>query len=87
MGEKYSSAVGRFHMAKEFVKEKWSSTKDEGGVAHSLAAQANEAKEKVIKLMNHGEGNFDHLYRYLSGIRITIYSTLPQPVNLLPMFS
>lgn len=63
MGEKYSSAVGRIHLAKETVKEKWASTKEEGGVAHTLETRVDEAKENVIKLMNHGEGNYDHLYR------------------------
>ena len=63
MGEQYSSAVGRIHLAKETVKEKWASTKEEGGVAHTLETRVDEAKENVIKLMNHGEGNYDHLYR------------------------
>ena len=63
MGEKYSATVGRFHLAKEQIREKWASTKEEGGVAHTFVAQADEAKEKVIKIMNHGEGNYDHLYR------------------------
>lgn len=63
MGEKYASAVGRFHLAKESARQKWASTQEEGGVAHTVGARVDEAKERVIKLMNHGEGDYDHLYR------------------------
>lgn len=63
MGEKYTSLVGRLHLAKEAVKEKWSATKEEGGISHTLGQKADEVKEKVIRRINHGDGEYDHLYR------------------------
>jgi len=62
MGDKYTNLIGRFHLAKEAAKEKWSSTKEEGGIAHTIGQRADEAKEKVIRKINHGE-DYDHLYR------------------------
>ena len=62
MGEKYGSLVGRFHLAKEGLKEKWTEVKETGG----LHAKANEFKEDVIKKMNHGDDQYDHLYRLAS---------------------
>jgi hypothetical protein len=59
MGKKYESLVGRFHLAKEGVKETWADMKENGG----LPAKANEIKEDVIKKMNHGDDQYDHLYR------------------------
>ena len=59
MGEKYGSLVGRFHLAKEGLREKWAEVKESGG----LNAKANEIKEDVIKKMNRGAEEYDHLYR------------------------
>ena len=62
MGDKYTNLIGRFHLAKEAAKEKWSTPKEEGGIAHTIGQRADEAKEKVIRKINHGE-DYDHLYR------------------------
>jgi hypothetical protein len=59
MGEKYGSLVGRFHLAKESFKDRWSNIKETGGIN----AKANEIKEDVIKKMNHGDEQYEHLYR------------------------
>ena len=63
MGDKYTNLIGRFHLAKQTIKEKWSSTKEEGGIPHTLGQKADEVKEKVIRKINHGEDSYDHLYR------------------------
>lgn len=63
MGDKYTNLIGRFHLAKEAVKEKWSSTKEEGGIAHDIGKKADDVREKVICKINHGENNYEHLYR------------------------
>jgi hypothetical protein len=61
MGEKYGSLVGRFHLAKESLKEKWSNVKETGG----FHAKANEMREDAIKKMNsRRDEQYDHLYRY-----------------------
>ena len=63
MGEKYSDLVGRFHLAKEAVREKWASTKEEGGITHTISSKVDEVKEGVIKTINHGDPSYDHVYR------------------------
>ena len=63
MGDKYTSLIGRFHLAKEAAKDKWSSTKEEGGIAHDIGKKADDVREKVICKINHGENNYEHLYR------------------------
>ena len=73
MGEKYTNLIGRFHLAKEAIKEKWSSTKEEGGITHTLEQRADEVKEGVIRRINHGESSYDHLYRYVRGFSSTGY--------------
>ena len=60
MAEKYGSLVGRFHLAKESLKERWTNVKETGGIH----AKANEMREDVIKKMNHGDEEYEHLYRY-----------------------
>jgi hypothetical protein len=65
MGDKYTGRVGRLHLAKEAVKEKWSSAKEEGGIDHTFREKANQVKEDVIRQINHGEGEYDHLYRLI----------------------
>lgn len=44
MSEKYKSVVGRYHLAKESLKEKWSDVKENGG----FQAKANEMKVKNL---------------------------------------
>ena len=64
MGEKreqYDNLVGKFHLAKESVKEKWSNYKDAGDGA--FKDKANEIKEDVISKINRGDIEYDHLYR------------------------
>lgn len=61
MGEKreqYNDMVGKFHLAKEGVKEKWTSFKD-----GQVETKANEFKEDVIRKINKGDEAYDHLYR------------------------
>lgn len=64
MGEKYTNLVGRFHLAKEAIREKWTSAKDEGGITHTIGAKVDQAKEGVIRHINHGDESYDHLYRF-----------------------
>ena len=77
MGEKmqqYSSLIGRFHIAKETVKEKWGNAKESCGnvnekdVANGggggMKTAANVFKEDVINKINHGDKEYNHLYRY-----------------------
>ena len=64
MGEKreqYNDMVGKFHLAKEGVKEKLKDLKDGEG----RATRANEFKEDVIRKINKGDEAYDHLYRYV----------------------
>ncbi len=62
MSEKYKGLVGRAHLAKESAKEAWSTAK-EGGAGQALKAKVDVVKEDVIRKINHGEGDYDHLYR------------------------
>ena len=77
MGEKsqqYNSLVGRFHIAKEGIKEKWSSLKEKGkninekepngGNNEGVKKKANEFKEGMSSKINHGDKEYNHLYRY-----------------------
>ncbi len=64
MSEKYKGLVGRAHLAKESAKEAWSSAKEVGGVNGALQEKVDQYKENVIRKINHGEGDYDHLYRY-----------------------
>ena len=77
MGEKsqqYNSLVGRFHIAREGVKEKWGSWKEKcknvnkkdvnGSSNTGVKKKANEFKEEVITKINHGDKEYNHLYRY-----------------------
>lgn len=63
MGEKYSNLVGRFHLAKEAIREKWASTKEEGGFTHRVGTKVDQVREDVIRQINHGDQTYDHLYR------------------------
>ena len=77
MGEKsqhYNSLVGRFHIAKEGIKEKWGSLKEKGkninekeptgSSNEGVKKKANEFKEGMITKINHGDKEYNHLYRY-----------------------
>jgi hypothetical protein len=77
MGEKsqqYNSLVGRFHIAREGVKEKWGSLKEKcknvnkkdvnGSSSNEFEQKASEFKEEMITKMNHGDKEYNHLYRY-----------------------
>ena len=63
MSEKYAGLIGRFHLWKEGLKEKWGSVKEAGGLEDSLKAKTSELKEEIITKMNHGDEEYDHLYR------------------------
>ncbi len=63
MGEKYAGLVGHFHLWKEGVKEKWHSVKEEGGMAHGIKQKTDDLKEEVIRKINHGDEEYDHLFR------------------------
>ncbi len=63
MGEKYTSLVGRFHLAKESLREKWDTTREEGGLSHNLGTKVDQVKEEVIKHINHDDQTYDHLYK------------------------
>ena len=63
MGERYKGLIGGVHLWKEDIKEKWSGMKEEGGVAESFVKKSGEIKEKVITKINHGDEQYDHLYR------------------------
>ena len=63
MSEKYTDVVGRFHLWKESFKEKWSTVREEGGIEDSLRQRTNDIKEDVIRRINHGDDQYDHLYR------------------------
>ena len=76
MGEKsqkYNSLVGRFHIAKEGLKEKWGTAKEKcenlsekegtGSANGGVKKKANEFKEEVITKINHGDKEYNHLYR------------------------
>ena len=77
MGEKsqhYNSLVGRFHIAKEGIKEKWGSLKETGkninekeptgSSNEGVKKKANEFNEGMITKINHGDKEYNHLYRY-----------------------
>ena len=71
--KQYDSNVGRFHIAKETIKEKWGHLKEHcgnlnekelsGGENGAVKNRANELKEKVITRINHGDKEYNHLYR------------------------
>lgn len=63
MSEKYTEVIGRFHLWRESLREKWSQVREEGGLEDSLKQKTNELKEKAIRTINHGDPEFDHLYR------------------------
>ena len=76
MGEKsqqYNSLVGRFHIAREGVKERWGSLKEKcknvnekdvnGSSSSGVKKKASEFKEEVITKINHGDKEYNHLYR------------------------
>ena len=65
MGEKYTNLVGRAHIVKESIREKWASTKEEGGITHTIGTRVDQVKEGVIEKINHGHDQsiYDHLYR------------------------
>ena len=63
MGEKYANLVGRVHLVKESIREKWASTKEEGGITHTIGTKVDQVKEDVIGKINHGDQTYDHLYR------------------------
>ena len=64
MSEKYEALIGRFHLWKEWIRETWGSVRAEGGVASSLKGKSEEVRENIIKKINHGDDQFDHLYRF-----------------------
>ena len=64
MGEKYANLVGRVHLVKESIREKWASTKEEGGITHTIGTKVDQVKEDVIGKINHGDLTYDHLYRF-----------------------
>ncbi|TRY68433.1 hypothetical protein TCAL_01367 [Tigriopus californicus] len=63
MSEKYTGLVGRAHLMREAVRERWSKIKEEGGVQDTFRAKTSELKEQAIRTINHGDPDFDHLYR------------------------
>ena len=76
MGEKsqhYNGLVGRFHIAKEGIKEKWGGVKEKCGNLNEkevtgssnggVKKKAHEFKEEVITKINHGDKEYNHLYR------------------------
>ncbi len=63
MGEKYAGLVGRFHLWKEGAKDRWHSVKEEGGVGDNIKKRTDEIKEDVIRRINHGDEEYDHLFR------------------------
>ena len=48
MSEKYTEVIGRFHLWRESLREKWSQVREEGGLEGSLKQRTNELKEKAI---------------------------------------
>lgn len=63
MSEKYTGLIGRVHLMREAVRERWSKVKEEGGIQDTLRAKTTELKEQAIRTINHGDPDFDHLYR------------------------
>ena len=63
MGEKYAGLVGRLHLWKEGAKERWGAVKEEGGLGDNIRRRTDEIKEDVIRRMNHGDEEYDHLFR------------------------
>ena len=59
MSEKYTGLIGRWHLWKEAAKEKWAGVKEVGGIKE----KTNDLKEEVIRKINHGDDQYDHLYR------------------------
>ena len=66
MGEKYANLVGRVHLVKESIRQKWTSAKEEGGITHTIGTKVDQVKEGVIEKINHGDLTYDHLYRLLT---------------------
>ena len=60
----YAGLVGRFHLWKESAKERWRNLKGEGELEETLKKRADGIKEDVIKKINHGDEEYDHLFRY-----------------------
>ena len=60
--KKYDDTVGRAHLLKEAAKEKWSGWKASAEAAGAVSA-AETVKETVIKKINGGDDQYDHLYR------------------------
>jgi len=63
MGEKYANLVGRVHLIKESIRQKWATAKEEGGITHTIGTKVDQVKEGVIEKINHGDLTYDHLYR------------------------
>ncbi len=63
MSEKYSGLVGRFHLWKEGVKQRWQGVKEEGGVESVIKNTSGRVKEDLINKINKGDGDYDHLFR------------------------
>lgn len=63
MGERYSDLVGRFHLYKEAIKDKWNTVKEDGGLKNSLQKRTEELKDVTIQKINRGDEEYDHLYR------------------------
>ena len=76
MSEKYESLIGRFHLWKEWIREKWDAVRAEGGVANSLMGKSEEVREEIIKKMNHGDDQFDHLYRFINRLMLKCFFLL-----------
>ena len=66
MGEKYANLVGRVHLIKESIRQKWATAKEEGGITHTIGTKVDQVKEGVIEKINHGDLTYDHLYRLLT---------------------
>ncbi len=63
MSEKYTGLIGRLHLWKEGAKERWRDVKEEGGLGDNLKQRTDDLKEKAIRKINHGDEEYDHLFR------------------------
>ena len=76
MGEKsqhYNNVTGRFHITKQNIKERWATLKEKcknvnqkevkGSNSPGVKQKANEFKEEMITKINHGDKEYNHIYR------------------------
>ncbi len=63
MASRYSALIGRWHLSKERLKERWADVQEEGGVAAAAKNQVATVAEAAVRKINHGDENYDHLFR------------------------